>query len=231
MTDFNDIMTMYPENLLNVIFGETDGRLRSCPAKGGYAADMDGMLAYLLETVLTERERTVIKLRFEDSKTYEQTGKVFHVSRERARQVEHKALRKLTAKKHYLTLGMNGLIQRQVTEKVAQERKRIFDDAAHFIAVAIAEEKASQYLNATKEGHTIGYAEKMKRPIEELKLSTRPFNCLKRAGINTVGDIMQKGLYGVATVHTLGRKSLMEIVHKLAEWGLTLEKGDAHAAD
>lgn len=231
MADFNDIMTMYPGNLLNAIFGETEGSLLSCPAEGGYAADVDGMLAYLLETVLTARERTVIKLRFEEGKTNEQTGKVFHVTRERIRQVEGKALRKLTAKKHYLTLGMNGLIQRQVTEKVDQERKRIFDDAAHFIAVAIGEEKASQYLAATKEGHTIGYAEKMKRPIEELELSTRPFNCLKRAGINTVGDIMQKGLYGLAIVRNLGRRSLMEIVHKLAEWGLTLERGNAHAPD
>lgn len=231
MADFNDIMTMYPGNLLNAIFGEPKGSLLSCPAEGVYAADVGGMLAYLLETVLTERERTVIKLRFEEGKTNEQTGKVFHVTRERIRQVEGKALRKLTAKKHYLTLGMNGLIQRQVTEKVDQERKHIFDDAAHFIAVSIGEEKASQYIAATKEGHTIGYAEKMKRPIEELELFTRPFNCLKRAGINTVGDIMQKGLYGVATVRNLGRGSLMEIEQKLAEWGLTLEKGDAHAAD
>lgn len=166
MTDFNDIMTMYPENLLNVIFGETDGRLRSCPAEGGYAADVDGMLAYLLETDLTARERTVIKLRFEDGKTYEQAGKVFNVTRERIRQVEHSALRKLKAKKHYMTLGMNGLIQHTVTEKVTQERKRIFDDAAGFIAVAIGEEKAAQYRDATKEGDTIGNAEKLKRPIE-----------------------------------------------------------------
>lgn len=223
MTDFNDIMTMYPENLLNVIFGETDGRLRSCPAEGGYAADVDGMLAYLLETDLTARERTVIKLRFEDGKTYEQACKVFNVTRERIRQVEHSALRKLKAKKHYLTLGMSGLIQQRVTEKVTQERKRIFDDAAGFIAVAIGEEKAAQYRDATKEGDTIGNAEKLKRPIEELELSVRSFNCLKRDGINTVGDLLRKGYYGVATVRNLGRKSLTEIEYQLSEWGLTLE--------
>ena len=224
MDDLNDIMTMYPENLLNAIFDEPKGS----PAEGGYAADVDGMLAYLLETDLTARERTVIKLRFEDGKTYEQAGKVFNVTRERIRQVEHSALRKLKAKKHYLTLGMSGLIQRRVTEKVTQERKRIFDDAAGFIAVAIGEEKAAQYRDATKEGDTIGNAEKMKRTIEELELSTRPYNCLKREGINTIGDIMQKGLYGVATVRNLGRGSLMEIEQKLAEWGLALEMEDAH---
>ena len=231
MSDFNDIMTMYPGNLLNAIFGEPADSLLVCHAEGGYAADVGGMLAYLLETVLTAWERTVVKLRFEDGKTYEQISHVFHVTRERIRQMESKALSKLTAKKHYLTLGMNGLIQRTVTEKVAQERKRIFDDAAGFIAVAIGEEKASQYLAATKEGHTIGYAEKIKRPIEELELSARPFHCLKRAGINTVGDVMKKGLEGVATVRNLGRRSLMEIEQKLAEWGLTLEREDAHAAD
>ena len=221
MTDFNDILTPYPGNLLDAIWGESENGLLVATS---YAADTDGMLAYLLETDLTARERTVIKLRFAEGQTYEQAGKAFNVTRERILQVEHKAIRKLKAKKHYLTLGMKGLIQREGAEAVALERKRIFDDAAGFIALAIGEEKAAQYRDATSDGETIGKAEKLERPIEELGLSVRSYNCLKRVCINTVGEILRTGYYGIAEVRNLGRKSLTEIEAKLAELGLTLEE-------
>lgn len=58
--------------------------------------------------------------------------------------------------------------------------------------------------------------------IEELDLSVRSFNCLKRAGINTVGDLINKSEEDMMKVRNLGRKSLEEVVNKLASLGFTL---------
>ncbi len=60
--------------------------------------------------------------------------------------------------------------------------------------------------------------------IEELDLSVRSFNCLKRAGINTVGDLINKTEEDMMKVRNLGRKSLEEVINKLASLGFTLSQ-------
>ena len=62
--------------------------------------------------------------------------------------------------------------------------------------------------------------------IEELDLSVRSFNCLKRAGINTVGDLMNTTEEEMMKVRNLGRKSLEEVIKKMADLNLLLSKGD-----
>ncbi len=58
--------------------------------------------------------------------------------------------------------------------------------------------------------------------IEELDLSVRSFNCLKRAGINTVEDLIGKSEEDMMKVRNLGRKSLDEVIAKLSSLGFTL---------
>lgn len=60
--------------------------------------------------------------------------------------------------------------------------------------------------------------------IEELDLSVRSFNCLKRAGINTVEDLSNKTEESMMKVRNLGRKSLEEVISKLEQLGLSLKK-------
>lgn len=62
--------------------------------------------------------------------------------------------------------------------------------------------------------------------IEELDLSVRSFNCLKRAGINTVGDLVNKSEEDMMKVRNLGRKSLEEVIWKIASLGYNLRKDD-----
>ena len=62
--------------------------------------------------------------------------------------------------------------------------------------------------------------------IEELDLSVRSFNCLKRAGINTVGDLINKSEEDMMKVRNLGRKSLEEVINKLASLGFTLSNDE-----
>ena len=62
--------------------------------------------------------------------------------------------------------------------------------------------------------------------IEELDLSVRSFNCLKRADINTVEDLISKTEDEMMKVRNLGRKSLEEVINKLAMMGLSLASED-----
>jgi len=63
--------------------------------------------------------------------------------------------------------------------------------------------------------------------IEELDLSVRSFNCLKRANINTVEDLISKTEDEMIKVRNLGRKSLEEVIHKLAMMGLSLQSEES----
>ncbi len=60
----------------------------------------------------------------------------------------------------------------------------------------------------------------LETPIEELEFSVRSYNCLKRAGIHTVADIVSKTEQDMIKVRNLGKKSLEEVMNKIADLGL-----------
>lgn len=62
--------------------------------------------------------------------------------------------------------------------------------------------------------------------IDELELSVRSYNCLKRAGINTVGELCNKTPDDMMKVRNLGRKSLEEVLAKLKDMGLSLRSSE-----
>ena len=62
--------------------------------------------------------------------------------------------------------------------------------------------------------------------IEELDLSVRSYNCLKRAGINTVEELANKSEDDMMKVRNLGKKSLEEVIQKLEELGLGLKPSE-----
>ncbi|MTI80764.1 MAG: DNA-directed RNA polymerase subunit alpha [Firmicutes bacterium] len=66
----------------------------------------------------------------------------------------------------------------------------------------------------------------MEMSIEELDLSVRSYNCLKRAGINTVEELTQRSEEEMMKVRNLGKKSLEEVIHKMQDLGLDLRKED-----
>jgi DNA-directed RNA polymerase subunit alpha len=69
-------------------------------------------------------------------------------------------------------------------------------------------------------------AKVLEMSIDELELSVRSFNCLKRAGINTVEELCNKTPDDMMKVRNLGRKSLEEVLAKLKELGLSLRTGE-----
>ena len=59
-------------------------------------------------------------------------------------------------------------------------------------------------------------------PIEELDFSVRSYNCLKRAGVNTIGDIIGLSCDDLMRVRNMGKRSLIEILSKLKDLGVPL---------
>ena len=64
----------------------------------------------------------------------------------------------------------------------------------------------------------------MELPIEEMDLSVRSYNCLKRAGINTIQDLLKKSKSDMFKVRNLGAKSVEEVIQKLESYGFSLRK-------
>ena len=71
-----------------------------------------------------------------------------------------------------------------------------------------------------------GQEKKLEMTIEELELSVRSFNCLKRAGINTVADLISRSEDEMMKVRNLGRKSFEEVREKLQSLGFDLSSDD-----
>ena len=64
----------------------------------------------------------------------------------------------------------------------------------------------------------------LETPIEEVEFSVRAYNCLKRAGIHTVQDLVNKTEDEVTKIRNLGKKSLKEVIDKVAELGLEFKE-------
>ena len=100
--------------------------------------------------------------------------------------------------------------------KIMQEHLALFvqlTEAADSMEFMIEKEEDQAELN-------------LEKSIDELELSVRSFNCLKRANINTVGQLTQKSESEMMKVRNLGKKSLDEVKLKLAELGLGLRDMD-----
>ena len=95
-------------------------------------------------------------------------------------------------------------------------------------AVSLAAKILTEHLNLFVDLSDAGSnTEKvLEMTIEELDLSVRSFNCLKRAGINTVEDLINKSEEEMMKVRNLGRKSLEEVIWKMNSLGFNLHKDD-----
>ncbi len=106
-------------------------------------------------------------------------------------------------------------------------------------AVSLAAKVLSEHLNlfidlsenaksaeVMVEQEETGKVKALEMSIDELELSVRSFNCLKRAGINTVEELINKTPEDMMKVRNLGRKSLEEVLEKLKELGLSLNSSE-----
>ncbi len=119
-----------------------------------------------------------------------------------------------------LDVWTNGVINAQ--EAVSLAAKVLTDHLNLF--VDLSDKGKSAEIMIEKDDN--GKEKVLEMTIEELDLSVRSFNCLKRAGINTVEDLINKSEEDMMKVRNLGRKSLEEVIWKMASLGFNLRKED-----
>ncbi len=108
----------------------------------------------------------------------------------------------------------------KATEIVSLAGKIMMEHVGLF--VELCEEMANVNVLVSKEEDK--QVKILELPIEEMDLSVRSYNCLKRAGVNTVEDIVKKSRADMLKVKNLGIKSIDEVVQKLESYGLSLRK-------
>ncbi|HPU01488.1 MAG: DNA-directed RNA polymerase subunit alpha [Firmicutes bacterium] len=105
-------------------------------------------------------------------------------------------------------------------EAVSQAARILSQRIAIFIDLSKEEEKADTVEQKVDEDREA----KLEMAIEDLDLSVRSYNCLKRAGINTVGELVRKTEEEMMKVRNLGKKSFEEVEQKLKELGFSFSK-------
>ena len=138
---------------------------------------------------LSEREQQILQLRYQERKTLREIGEIVGVTLERIRSQEHSAIYRLASPSRL------GYIK---YGKVAYEK-------------LIAERKAEKEKEYNERGFNI--------PLEELDLSVRAFNNLKKIGCDTVADVVDLTEEKILSVNSLGVKTRTEIAVKLVSLG------------
>lgn len=181
----------------------------------------------LLEAMetLTEREQDVLTYRYRDGLTLEETGEKYHVTRERIRQIEAKALRKLRhPMRQEMIKGVSYGDWKSLREdywELKARYERVHAEALEACLANMCDAKAQLDAIKATEAEDV-----RKMSIQDLDLSVRSFNCLLRADIKTVGDIVALPVERLKKVRNLGRRSVEEIVDKVNELGLVIRYAD-----
>lgn len=201
-----NITDVYPFNLAVAIFGSEED------ARKIYLPGISAALA-----TLTEREQDILRKRYFDKMTLKSCGEVYGVGQERIRQIQSKAIRKL---RHPTRANLVKAIP--VAEMREQSLKYQKLSREYELLV-----KAFEALTAMRAetGIIIPMAElaiTRQTPINELELSVRTYNCLRRAGKNTLGDIADTTGEEFTRVRNLGRKGMEEVVKCVERYGLRL---------
>jgi RNA polymerase sigma factor (sigma-70 family) len=219
-----NLLRVYPYNLIPLINGEDDDSYLRTNADEDYQEPKKyyspGIMEEVMNEVLTERENKVLQMRYQWGMTLEEAGKECGVTRERIRQVEAKAIRKLRFQQHKGTFSC-------VPEAELREAQ---GEVEHYKAQADYLQRELDRIRGSVPAQREEMEKKstlLETPIENLDLCVRSYNCLKRAGIQTLGDLCGKTYAEMMKVRNLGKRSLAEIEDKMKENGLRFKPEDA----
>ena len=166
-------------------------------------------------TCFTEREEFIFYRRFQHFETLEEVSALVGVTRERIRQIEAKMLRKMKRFARYLELGEYAnkvtLAEKEYQTYIAElKEKWTYESAKEFV---------QQYELKMATPKVIS---KIIEDISDLDLSVRSYNCLRRAGVQTVQQLLQINEEDLGKIRNMGKKSVREIKQRLAEFNLEL---------
>lgn len=180
---------------------------------------------------LTDREVYCLKAYYKEVRNLESVSKSLNITRERVNQIIRKAIMKLKhSSKELLIQGKDKfeLISLNEKEEIIKEFKEkiSYDLIIEWISnheiteelLDICHSIINTYHNRPKEQEEI--------TIEDLDLSVRSYNCLKRRNIHTLKDLTSMTRDDMMKVRNLGRKSLKEVESKLKEIGLSFKENE-----
>ena len=170
---------------------------------------------------LSERERYVLECRFRYGKTLKAIGNEIGVTNEVIRQNEVKALRKLRhpsrsqpmkietilkERDHYMQRADAYGVELAKANEVIKELRRILDTAVAGLPINAVANHDPLQADVKDICNTV---------IEDMDLSVRTYNCVKRAGYNTLGDLLTITYEQVYKIRNLGKRSLDELIDKV----------------
>ena len=208
----------WPEDFLDYYMRHNEHLIKDYPAM---IANLKKNWDFIMQT-LTPREEIVINYHWKDGLTLEEIGTQLNVTRERARQIETKALTRLRHPARWnMILGVHDLLeekhnlQQELTDSIEELKRKIQEVKKLSIFIP-------QDINEQIEA-LVG---KEETSLIDLELSVRSQNCLTRAGLKTLKDITDKTEEELMKIRNLGRKSCKEIKNKVHELGLKLKDED-----
>ena len=199
----------YPYNLLRSVAGEPFDTV--C---------LTG-LEKAMQTLLPREEECLV-MRFAHNMTLSAIGDQYGLSRERARQIIVKGLRKLAHPSRMCIL--RAVPSEQYRDLAEQHRTLQAEYNALLAEYSVLQ--AEHCIQPVKEPPSLRGT-----TLEDADISVRSYNCLKRVGINTLGDVADMTGEDLMRVRNLGRKSADEVIAVLKKFGLRLTpmEGDAYA--
>ena len=216
--------TIYPQNLLMDLF--------QCDAEDSRILNIDpdrnaGISVAL--SYLDERAAIFVTLRYKQCATYEEIGNYFGVSGSRGQQLIQESLVKLrrSSFRVLVSKGLRAYIE-ELVSKDTQERveARLKAEYLRGYSDGVAAQKEvegaiNQSEDSKKHIAQINDWSVLGMTIDELNLSLRSTNCLKRDGIKTVADIIRLDEKEILQIRNLGLKSIQEISYSLAMHGIS----------
>ena len=208
----------YPYNLINQIYLEHYEDILT--------EDQESALSYVLSN-LTEKQRAVIKMRYQDEKTLKEVAKELGVTSERVRQIEHKAIRILRhpSRRKFIDKGYNQVLSERedrlnkkkaeldLFEEELKYREQELDNIQR-----VLEDRGIMLKELSNESVVVPDFFSCSIGLADMDLSVRSYNCLYRAGCSNLRDVISlidRGM--LLKVRNLGRKSTEEILSKIQE--------------
>lgn len=211
----------YPFNLIRAIYGENeydDTHSETTYIKGLYEQ---------LKT-LNSNEHRILYLRFAKGYTIKECAENLQLSPERARQTIHKALRDMRTsrrREHYEAVSRVQYEELQGKYETLLIEKQELQYSLNLIGASEIEPQDIIILSKMLKPH------RLNAHIGELNLSTRTYNVLNRAGIQTIKDVMATSERTLNQLRNLGGKSVAELKFKMREYILLMDTNDESLLD
>lgn len=201
----------WPWNLLGALYDDTDPK--------SYPDDVEASLLYAVLSLPDERAKRILIERFKNGRTLEQCAEKGIVSsKEHARQIQNRGLR-LLHHAQYRCVITSGL--RQYISDVARSERAKGYTLGYATGAGETAERLGQIVRSLPV--TDPNIPTLDITIVNLDLSVRSYNCLKRAGVVTVRDILDLGPEKLKEVRNLGIKCYREIVDILKALGVNVD--------